>query len=205
MQKDFEKFGAGSIISPIGYLSFVFIVFIFAVCLFVCSQIGAARQEESGQQLETLLAQPVSRYRWLGGRLLLAAGAAAVLALLAGLLTWAGANSQSVHVALPKLLEAGRQLPADLAHVPRDRRSGLLGATSCRSAISYTLATLAFLCYLVGALAGPRWLVDITPFQHIGLVPVESFRSVAAVIMAAIGPPPPSLRSFSSAHELLGA
>ena len=188
MQKDFEKFGAGSIISPIGYLSFVFIIFIFAVCLFVCSQVGAARQEESEQQLETLLAQPVSRYRWLGGRLLLAAGAAAVLALLAGLLTWAGANAQSVHISLPKLLEAGANcLPISLLFLGI---SALAYAVLPRasSAISYSLVSLAFIWYLVGAIGGaPRWLVDITPFQHIGLVPVQSFRVVAAVIMVAIG------------------
>ena len=69
IQKELAKFGAGSIITPTGYLSFVFILFIFAVCLFVCSQTGAARQEEADQQLETLLALPTSRYRWLGGRL----------------------------------------------------------------------------------------------------------------------------------------
>ncbi len=188
VQKDFEKFGAGSIISPIGYLSFVFIIFIFAVCLFVCSQVGAARQEESEQQLETLLAQPVGRYRWLGGRLLLAAGAAGVLALLAGLLTWAGANAQSVHISLPKLLEAGANcLPASLLFLGI---SALAYAVLPRasSAISYSLVSLAFIWYLVGAIGGaPRWLVDITPFQHIGLVPVQSFRVVAAVIMVAIG------------------
>jgi ABC-2 type transport system permease protein len=188
MQKDFEKFGAGSIISPVGYLSFVFIIFIFAVCLFVCSQMGAARQEESDQQLETLLAQPVSRYRWLGGRLLLAAGAAAFLSLLAGLLTWAGASAQSVHVSLPKLLEAGANcLPMSLLFLGI---SALAYAVLPRasSAISYSLVSLAFVWYLVGAIGGaPRWLVDITPFQHIGLVPVQSFRVLAAVIMVAIG------------------
>ena len=36
-----------------------------------------------GPHLETLLALPVSRTRWLGGRLLLAAGAAAAISLLA--------------------------------------------------------------------------------------------------------------------------
>jgi ABC-2 type transport system permease protein len=188
LQKQVDKFGAGSIISPIGYLSFVFIVFIFAVCLFVCSQIGAARQEESEQQLETLLALPVSRYRWLGGRLLLAAGAATVLSLLAGLLTWAGANSQNVHVALPKLLEAGANcLPISLLFLGISALAyALLPRAS--SAISYSLVSLAFIWYLVGSIGGaPRWLVDVTPFQHIGLVPVQSFRVAAAVIMAAIG------------------
>jgi ABC-2 type transport system permease protein len=188
MQKQIEKLGAGSIISPTGYLSFVFIIFIFAVCLFVCSQIGAARQEESEQQLETLLAQPVSRYRWLGGRLLLAAGAAAVLSLLAGLFTWIGASSEGVHISLAKLLEAGANcMPVSLL---------FLGITAlayavlprASAAISYSLVSLAFVWYLVGTLGGaPRWLVDITPFQHIGLVPVQSFRVAAAVTMVAIG------------------
>jgi ABC-2 type transport system permease protein len=188
MQKDFEKFGAGSIISPTGYLSFVFIVFIFAVCLFVCSQIGAAREEESNQRLETLLALPVSRYRWLAGRLLLAAGAAAVLSLLAGLLTWAGATAQSVDISLPKLIEAGANcLPIALLFLGI---SALVYSVLPRasSAISYSLVSLAFIWYLVGAIGGaPRWLVDITPFQHIGLVPVQSFRVVAALTMVAIG------------------
>ncbi len=188
MQKDFEKFGAGSIVSPTGYLSFVFIIFIFAVCLFVVSQVGAARQEESEQQLETLLAQPVSRYRWLGGRLLLAAGAAAVLSLIAGLLTWAGANAQSVHISLPKMLEAGANgLPISLLFLGISALAYTV-LPRAGSAISYGLVSLAFIWYLVGAIGGaPRWLVDITPFQHIGLVPVQSFRLVAALTMVAIG------------------
>lgn len=188
LQKEFEKLGAGSIVSPTGYLAFIFVVFIFAVSLFVCSQVGAARQDESDQLLETLLAQPYSRYRWLGGRLLLAAGAAAALSLLAGLMTWVGANSQSVPVSLLRLLEAGANcLPTSLMFL------GIAALTysvlpRASSAISYSLVSLAFLWYLVGEIGGaPRWLVDVTPFQHIGLVPVHSFRVVAAVIMAAIG------------------
>ena len=58
--------------TPTGYLAFVFIFFVLAVSLFVCAQIGAARHEEADERLETLLALPVSRRRWLGGRLVLA-------------------------------------------------------------------------------------------------------------------------------------
>ena len=55
IRKQLAKFGTGSITTPSGYLAFVFIIFILAVCLFVCSQIGAARQEEAEERLETLL------------------------------------------------------------------------------------------------------------------------------------------------------
>ena len=188
LQKEVAKLGSGSIFTPSGYLAFVFIIFILAVCLFVCAQVGAAREEEADERLETLLVQPVGRHRWLGGRLVIAASAAVVLSLLAGLLTWAGAASQGVNISLPRMLEAGANcLPvaflflgfAVLAYAVVPRAS---------SAIAYGLVSAAFLWYLVGSLLGvPKWVVELTPFQHIGLVPVQTFRPVDAGIMMAIG------------------
>ncbi len=188
LQKKLTKFGAGSIITPSGYLSFVFVIFIFIMCLFVCSQVGAARQEEAGQQLETLLAQPVSRSRWLAGRLLIASVATCVLSGLAGLLTWAGAAAEGANVSLPRLMEAGANcLPVSLLVLGL---SALVYSTLPRasSAISYAFVTAMFLWYLVGSvLAVPKWTVGLTPFQHIGLVPTQHFRVEAALFMAVIG------------------
>ena len=40
---------------------------------------------------------------------------------------------------------------------------------------------------LTGSVLGaPKWLVDLTPFAHVGLVPAQSFRAGAAVAMLAI-------------------
>jgi len=135
-----------------------------------------------------VLARPVGRSRWLGGRLAVAAAGAAALSLLAGLVTWAGAASQGVHISLPRMLEAGANcLPcallflgiAALAYAAVPRAS---------SGIAYGLVAVAFLWDLVGAFAGvPAWVVDLTPFHHIGLVPVQSFRWLAAMVMVAIG------------------
>ncbi len=188
LQKAIAKLGSGSIATPTGYLAFVFIFFILAVSLFACAQIGAARHEEADQQLETLLALPVSRRGWLGGRLLLATCAAAAISFAAGLLAWVGAASQGVNVSLPRMLEAGANcLPAALlflgvaalayAIVPR-----------ASAAIAYGLVSVTFLWQLVGSLLGaPKWLVNLTPFAHIGLVPAQPFRATAAAIMLALG------------------
>jgi ABC-2 type transport system permease protein len=188
MRKEIAKFGSGSIVTPVGYLSFVFIFYVLAVSLFVCSQVGAARSEEAGEQLETLLAMPVSQTGWLGGRLGLAVAGAAVLSLLAGGLTWLGAVTQGVHVTLPRMLEAGANcLPVALLFLGL---AALAYATVPRasSGIAYGLVALAFLWYLVGALVGvPKWLVDATPFAHVGWVPVQPFRLGAAIVMVAIG------------------
>ncbi|MFI5004709.1 MAG: hypothetical protein ACHQE6_06820 [Solirubrobacterales bacterium] len=54
--------------------------------------------------------------------------------------------------------------------------------------IAYGLVTVAFLWDLFGALLDvPKWLVELTPFAHVGLVPAQPFRGAAAAIMAAIG------------------
>ena len=56
------------------------------------------------------------------------------------------------------------------------------------AAISYGILVLTFLWQAVGALLGaPGWLVGLTPFAHIGLVPTEPFRATAAVVMIGIG------------------
>ncbi len=186
--KEIAKLGSGSIASPTGYLSFVFIFFILAVSLFVCAQLGAARQEESAEQLETLLAQPLSRQRWLGGRLLLAAAGAVGLAAAAGFLTWAGALSVGVPLSLAHALEAGANcLPVALFFLGL---AALAYAVFPRASvgIAYGFVTLAFVWYLVGALVGvPHWLVELTPFAHVGFVPTEPFRTGAALVMVAIG------------------
>jgi ABC-2 type transport system permease protein len=188
VEKELAKLGSGSIATPTGYVAFVFIFFVLAVSLFACAQIGDARHEEADQQLETLLSLPVTRRRWLGGRLLVASGAAVAISAVAGLVTWAGASTQGVSISLPKMLEAGANcLPVGLlflgvaalayAAVPR-----------ASAGIAYGLVTLAFLWQLVGSLIGaPKWLVEVTPFEHIGLEPTQPFRLGSAIVMVAIG------------------
>ncbi|MGO9342212.1 MAG: polyketide antibiotic transporter [Acidimicrobiales bacterium] len=188
IQKDFAKFGTGSIVTPSGYLAFVFIIVILAVCLFVCSQIGAAREEEAEERLETLFALPVGRRRWFGGRLLIAALAAATLSVLAGLLTWAGAASQGVNVSLPRMLEAGANgIPISLLFLGIAALAYAV-APRASAAIAYGLVSATFLWYLVGSVLGiPKWIIDLTPFRHIGLVPVQTFQATAAWVMVAVG------------------
>jgi ABC-2 type transport system permease protein len=47
IEREIAKFGAGSVLTPKGYLSLIFIFFVLAVSLFACAQVGAARQEEA--------------------------------------------------------------------------------------------------------------------------------------------------------------
>jgi len=188
VDKQIAKLGAGSITSASGYLALIFFVYVLGISLFVCAQMGSARREEAGQQLETLLALPVGRTGWLTGRLLLAAGGAVAIALLTGLLTWAGVVAGGTSVSLGQMLEAGANcLPVALLFLGIAALA-YAAAPRASAAISYGLLVLSFLWQAVGALLGaPSWLVGLTPFGHVALVPAEPFRAVDAVVMIGIG------------------
>jgi len=188
IREEFAKLGTGSIATPTGYLSFVFIFFVLAVSLFACAQVGAARQEEADERLETLLALPASRVGWLGGRLLLAGAGAVALSLSAGVLTWAGAAAEDVHISLARMLEAGANcLPAALLFLGLAALAYAL-VPRASAGVAYGLVTVAFLWQLVGALLGaPKLLLEVTPFAHVGAVPTQPFRGPAAAVMVAIG------------------
>jgi ABC-2 type transport system permease protein len=188
LQDQLAKLGAGSILTPSGYIAFVFIFFILVVSLFACAQIASARREEAEERLETLLALPLSRGGWLAGRLLLAASAAAAIALAAGLLTWAGAATQGLDLSLPRMLEAGANcLPVALLFLGIAALAYAL-VPRASSGLAYGLVAVAFLWQLVGSLLGvPKWLVELTPFEHVGLVPAVAFKATAAAVMVGIG------------------
>ncbi len=187
VQRQLDKLGAGSVVTPSGWLGFSFIFFILAVSLFCCMQIASIRGEEAEQRLETLLALPLGRGRWFAGRLLLAAAGAAALALAAGTLAWAGAVSQGGDVSLPELIGAGANTlpPAFLFLALGAFAFALLPRAS--AALAYGLVGLAFVWELFGALLDvPDWLLALSPFHEVGLVPGEPFEATAAAIMLAL-------------------
>jgi ABC-2 type transport system permease protein len=189
LQRQVKQAAGVSIVTPVGYMSLTFIFFAIVLSLFACAQIGAARGAEMEQQLETLFALPVSRTRWLAGRLALAAGGAAAIGLFAGLCAWAGAASQNASgVSLGQMLGAGANcLPVALLFLGLGTLAYAL-APRAGSGIAYGLVMVAFLWQLFGAaLSAPRWLIEVTPFQHIGLVPAQAFRAGDAAVMVAVG------------------
>lgn len=188
LQRQLAKVGGASLTTPAGALGLYFLFFVLAIALFGCSQIAAARREEADEELETLLALPVSRSGWYGSRLLIAAAGMAGLALAAGLLAWAGAAAGGAGVSLPKMLEAGANcLPASLLFLALGALAfGVLPRAS--GGIAYGLVAAAFVWDLFGALLGaPGWTLGLSPFHHVGLVPAQSFRGLAAGGMLAIG------------------
>ena len=126
--------------------------------------------------------------RWLAGRLLLIELAVAALSVVLALCLWAGATVAGAHVSLPGLLEAGANC---VAVATLFVGIGALAYARCPQigvSATYAIVAIAFFWPLFGAVLGaPAWLLDLTPFAHLGLAPAASFRVSAAVLMALIG------------------
>jgi ABC-2 type transport system permease protein len=188
LQREFAKLGTGSITTPAGYIGLSFLLFELAVPLFAVAQVSALRREESGQALETLLALPVGRYRWLSGRLALAAGGAAAVALSAAVFGWIGVTASGASLSLPEMLEAGANCFAMAALFLG--LAVLLFAIAPRAAAAgaYVLVTVSFLWQLFGSLLSlPRWALNLTPYAHLGLAPAQPFRPLPSLILVLIG------------------
>ncbi|HWB22878.1 MAG TPA: ABC transporter permease subunit [Gaiellaceae bacterium] len=187
LKEQIAKLGESRILTPSGFIGLTFLFFILAISLYCCGQLAAARNEEAESRLETLFALAQDRTRWLGGRLLVAAGGATLLALVAGAGAAAGAKIVGAQVSFVRLLEAGLNcLPACLLFLGL---ATLLVAAAPRHGVgaAYGLVCVAFVWDLFGALLrAPSWLLGMTPFDHVGLIPAQHFRPGAAAVMVIV-------------------
>ncbi len=207
LQQQLHKVGGIQIATASGYMALTFLFFALAVALFCCGQLAASRGEEAAGRLETLFALPQSRTGWLAGRLGLAVGGAAVIAVAAGLGAAIGATAVGADVSVPRLLEASLNcVPASVCFLGL---GALLVAVLPRYGVgaAYALVSLAFVWELFGALLGtPSWLLGVSPFHQIGLVPANSFRAGPAAVMVGVGAVAAAgaVTRFRS-HDLAGA
>jgi ABC-2 type transport system permease protein len=146
------------------------------------------RAEEAEGRSELLLAAPVSRARWLGANVFIAAVSAAVVSGTAG-------TAAAIGLALSGTASgpAGFLVPAALAHVPAAlvflTAASVVFASAPRLSIPLGWGMLAagLLLGEFGELFGlPVWLQDLSPFRHSSAMPVEPFDGAGALAMAVI-------------------
>jgi ABC-2 type transport system permease protein len=171
-----------------GYLGLTFLFLIVVICLFTASQLSAAREEEALGSTEELFALPVTRIEWLGGRLGLAFGGTVALALTSAIGGWTGTLAGGAGLPVGELVLAGlNALPiavfflgiGTLAFALIPRETGM---------ISFGFVALTFLLAMVGeSLQAPTWVLDLSPFYHLGIVPGGSIKVIASAVLIGVG------------------
>jgi ABC-2 type transport system permease protein len=172
------------------FLGAVFLMVTLLLGLQAAGLAAAARDEEAAGRLDTLLALPVGRLRWLAGRV----GIGAVLLLLgggvAGAAAWLGTVLGDAEQPLGDLVAAGlTPVPAGL--VVLGLGTLVLGvAPRSTSLVAYGYVAAAFLLEILGGLFGlPAAVLGLSVFHHVPLVPAvdpEPATAVATVAVAAL-------------------
>ncbi len=156
-------------------------------CGFAISSALRPRTEEDDGRVESMLATALPRRRWLlghtlvtvGGTLTVLVGAAAGLAL--GYLLVTGDAGRAVQFSAPTL----QYVPPVLV---------LAAVAQVLYGLSPRAATLAWLPLVVAVvvmffgdlLKLPQWLQDLSPFEHLALVPAEDFRWAPFLALSAL-------------------
>jgi len=154
---------------------------------FAVSSVLRLRGEETSHHAELLLATAVPRWRWAASHLLVTVGGTV------GVVTLAG-----IGLGLGFGLVTG-----DFSTAP-----GLLGATAQYAVPVLLVAAVAWLAYGIRSAWGafgwvallfcvvvmffgealrlPSWLTDVSPFQHLALMPAAGFRPIPVVVLLAL-------------------
>lgn len=182
------KLGGIDITRADGYVGLTFVIFVFAIGLFVCGQLAATRDEESANRVEMLIAMPYGRVRWLQSRIMLTALATTACAVVAGAAVGIGAVVSGAHMTFGQGLEAGvNVLPTELLFIGAGVFLLAFAPRSCVGLLS-ALVVVGFVWDLLGALLGfPGWLLDVSPYHHVAPAPAKPIAVVPALLMTAIG------------------
>ena len=170
-----------------GMVGFMSVMFGLAFALFGCWRVGAARTEEDSGRADLLLVRPLTRRAWLGGHLLLAAGSVLVLATTTGLSMWGGGALAGASLSLGAALGATwNTVPVALLLLAVAVL--LLGLRPRLTVVgSASAAGLSYLLPVAGkALDLPIWLRDLSPFQHLAVVPVKPYALTSGLVMLAV-------------------
>lgn len=170
-----------------GYISMMAVMAGVTLSLFVVWRIGAARTEEATERLEQILVRPVRRVRWLGGHLLLAVASLLVLVAVEVAALWGTAQAVDAELSLTDTAAAALN-PLPAVAVVLGLAVLLLGlAPRWVVPVGATTAMLLYVVELLGpALEWPEWVLAVSPFHHLAVVPVEDYDTAAGVGLLAV-------------------
>ncbi|HLF40147.1 MAG TPA: ABC transporter permease [Acidimicrobiia bacterium] len=154
---------------------------------FAIQSVLRMRGEETSLRAEPVLATPVSRARWAGSHLAVAFGGSVVILALAGLATGLSYAAVGGDVGtVPELVGAA------LAYVPAlwllaGLAAALAGAAPRAIPAAWVALVACFVIGMLGELLGlPGWVIDLSPFEHVPLLPAVDLAVVPLLVLAAV-------------------
>jgi ABC-2 type transport system permease protein len=169
-------------------LGVCFLLLAVLIAFAAAGQITAARSEEAGGRLDHLLVRPVSRWRWLGGRLLIAVAVLLAAGVLAGVFAWLGAASQHAGVGFATMLEAGLNLVPPAISILGIGTLAFGVWPRVTPIVVYVLLGWSLLAVVIGGIGAiSHWILDTSVFHQMASAPAVPPHWEANGVMVAIG------------------
>jgi ABC-2 type transport system permease protein len=188
MQAILRLLGIASFNRPGDILGMMFVFAALPIALFAVVQVGAMREEESSGRLDAILARAIGRSRWALTRLAAAIVGVALVAIISGVLAWAGAAVHDSGVPLPSMLTAAANcVPVAVLFLGVAAAAFGVVPRACVP-VGIGAVVVSYFLELVGAMTkAPGWVLDLSAFHHVAPAPAAPIDAVAAVVMVAIG------------------
>lgn len=182
------RVGFGSLTTVAGFAASMFSLLAVPLGLYGASRISAAAADEEARRLTAVLAAPVSRTRWYAIETVVALAGMTILAVGAGLATWAGATAVGADLGLgPAVAGALNVLPVGWLSLAAAgvawgwQPVGVMAIGAVPAVGGFLLQILA------ESLRWPDWVAGLSPYRHLGLVPYEPVEWPAAAVMTLVG------------------
>jgi ABC-2 type transport system permease protein len=183
----FNRFGVrGS--GAATYLGLAFLIVSVLVAFTAASQVAALGGEESERRLELLVSRPVSRIRWLSGRMLVALVAVVAAGLLAGLGSWVGGVLGGGGLSLTTLLAAGLNAAAPALCVLGISVVAVGFLPRLSTPIAWGIVAWSLIVEIVGGIGAiSPSVLETSVFHHLAAAPAVSPDWAAVGVLAGIG------------------
>jgi ABC-2 type transport system permease protein len=170
------------------FLGITFFLVMVLAMFYAASAIGRMREDEADGYLDNFLVRPVSRVRWLSGRVLLIVSVVILAGLLSSLATWAGEASQHGGVSIHTLLLAGANAVAPVILLVGIGVCAMGSIPRLTGALTYGAIAWSFLIVMLSSgLNLNHWLLDTSILHQVALAPAADPNWVTNAVLVGIG------------------
>ncbi len=190
----FSRLGAGQF-SARAYLGVTFIFLSALIGVIAGNFVASSRADEADARLDHVIVRPVSRVRWLGDRVAIAAIAILLLGLISGIGGWVGIVAEDAGVGFGRMVLAGLNLVPPGLFVLGIGTLAFGVVPRWAGPAAYAVVAWSFFVEFVGAVVkANHWILDTSLLHHLAPVPATDPRwwtwlwlSLLGLLAAAIG------------------
>lgn len=200
--KTLQQAGLGAILTPSGFIAVMDVFTAVVLALYAVTLIHGDYDDETKTRLDLPYSNRVTRTEWAGSTLVTGAVALVALTAVLGFFTWVGSEAANAGLSAGDSFSAAANvLPvvavflglAMLLH-------GVL--PSWTAGVTGALAVGLYMVELMGpGLKWSHWVLDLSPYHHLSLVPTVSPAWAALGIMIGIGAAASAAGLFGYAHR----